>query len=130
MRNNGTLINTADWREGILNLDSRRAAYIGLLSRVYLVTEDTDQTKQNLFELFAKSRFGSCVLFEMCKAGCNKKVELSYYSGETRREAGENIVTEIKQNPAERIMFDPKGRWVVVLSQKWQTLQVSIWDLK
>lgn len=127
---NGTVINTVDWRTQVSNPDSRRYVLLELLETVELYTEDTESNKQGMQELFIRSDFGADLLFEMCKAGCNKKVKLYYYSDETRREAGENIVTEIKQEPAERLMFDKGGRWLAVLSTRMNSMRIAIWELK
>lgn len=125
-----TIINTVDWRAQISDPDSRRYVLLELLETVELYTEDTESNKQGMQELFIRSDFGADLLFEMCKAGCNKKVKLYYYSDESRREAGENIVTEIKQEPAERLMFDKGGRWLAVLSTRMNSMRIAIWELK
>ena len=125
-----TIINTVDWRAQISDPDSRRYVLLELLETVELYTEDTESNKQGMQELFIRSDFGADLLFEMCKAGCNKKVKLYYYSDESRREAGENIVTEIKQEPAERLMFDKGGRWLAVLSTRMNSMRIVIWELK
>lgn len=125
-----TIINTVDWRAQISDPDSRRYVLLELVETVELYTEDTESNKQGMQELFIRSDFGADLLFEMCKAGCNKKVKLYYYSDESRREAGENIVTEIKQEPAERLMFDKGGRWLAVLSTRMNSMRIAIWELK
>lgn len=131
VRNNGTIINPVEFLAQIPNQDSRRYTLLELVGPMKLCTENTDTNKQGINDLFVKSKFGEKLLFKMCREGAgNERVELFYYSEETEDESEKTMVTEIKRDPAERLMVDKEGRWVAVITPKWRTLKVAIWELK
>ena len=130
VRNNGTIIDIKDLVESITERNSRRYAFLELLEPAEVFTDDEESTEQDMRELFGKSDFGEELLFEMCKAGCNKDLEILCRFNETRRKVGEDTVTAIKGDSADRLVFDKEGRWVAVLTPKWWTLKVAIWKLK
>lgn len=130
MRNNGTIIDIKDLVESIVERNSRRYAFLELLEPAEVFTDDEESTEQEMRELFGKSDFGEDLLFEMCKAGSNKNLEIHCLFNETRRKVGEETVTAIKGEPADRLVFDKEGIWVAVITLKWRTLKVAIWKLK